>query len=126
MKKEIIVIIIIILAVVIGNIITQNYTKECISVINDELSELKKGAIDKDENLKKQVNDIQEHWDNMQEKLAFYIEHDELEKVETQIFILKGNTEAKLYKEMLAEIEKCSFILEHIADKTTLNIKNIF
>ena len=129
MKKEIVISLVIILTVIVGNIFTQNYTKECIRVVTEDLETLKTEAREEEKNQKKieeKINHIRNHWDEMQEKLAFYIEHDELEKVETQISALKGDIESKLYQDMLPEIEKCSFILEHIADKTTLNIKNIF
>lgn len=129
MKKELIISIIIIILVIIGNIITQNYTKKCVATINDNLIQLKEQINSKEKNeneIKEEVYKIANEWDEMQEKLAFYVEHDELEKVETQIFLLKGETEVKLYDDSIPEIEKCIFILQHIEDKTSLDIKNIF
>lgn len=132
MKKETIICILVIIIVAIGNFVTQNYTEKCVSIINDDLIELenkmKKEDIDqKDmEDIKEKVVETKETWTLMQEKLAFYIEHDELEKVETQLFLLKGQADTKLYSNAVAEIEKCIFILEHIEDKNALSIKNIF
>lgn len=129
MKKELIISIIIIILVIIGNVVTQNYTKQCVDIINEDLSELKKEVIPTQENeheAKKIIYHIGEEWEQMQEKLAFYIEHDELEKVETQIFLLKGNVEAGEMTQILPELEKCIFILQHIEDKNALDIKNIF
>lgn len=127
MKKELIICIVVIAFVIIGNIVTQNYTKECVKVMDEKLVSLKE-VISKEEEkiVKGEIKQIKEDWDNMQERLAFYIEHDELEKVETQLSILDGQIEAKSYKDTFPEVEKCVFILEHIADKTALNIKNIF
>lgn len=127
MKKEIIISIIILITVVIGNIITQNYTKNSVEVISKELLELKEVVKkEKKEKSEEKIEELNNKWDELQEKLAYYIEHDELEKVETQLAILKGDIESELYKETFPEIEKCIFILEHIQDKTALNIKNIF
>ena len=132
MKKESIICIFVIISVVIGNIVTQNYTKQCVSKINDNLTKLEQEIKndkkdEKDEKkLKEKLGYTREIWDEMQEKLAFYIEHDELEKVETQLFLLKGQLDTKLYDDAVPEIEKCIFILEHIEDKNALNIKNIF
>ena len=42
MKKEIIVCIIIVIAIIVGNIITQNYTVKSIGILSEELEELKK------------------------------------------------------------------------------------
>lgn len=129
MKKELIICIVVITLVIVGNIFTQNYTKQCVSEINTELTDLKEkiGKQEKNEKeIENKVEEIKTTWDDMQERLAFYIEHDELEKIETQISLLKGEIEAKVYENTFAEIEKCIFILEHIADKTALNVKNIF
>lgn len=132
MKKETIICILVIIIVAIGNFVTQNYTEKCVSIINDDLIELenKMKKEDKDqkdmEDIKEKVVETKETWTQMQEKLAFYIEHDELEKVETQLFLLKGQADTKLYSNAVAEIEKCIFILEHIEDKNALSIKNIF
>lgn len=93
LKKEVIICIVVVIFVIIGNIITQNYTRKSVETINAKLIELKEklSKVNKDEEgLKEAVKDIQEDWDEKQEKLAFYIEHDELEKVETQIHLLSG------------------------------------
>lgn len=130
MKKEFIICILIIAVIIIANIITQNYTRECISRMNERLNILKEASIEEDdvdkEKINKEIENIKNEWDKFQEKLAFYIEHDELEKVETQIFAIRGFIEIKKYDEIVPELEKCVFILEHIQDKTTLNIKNVF
>lgn len=129
MKKELIICIFVISIVIIGNIVTQNYTKQCVATMNKELVKLKEKVEQEEKNdkeIENKIDQIEITWDDMQERLAFYIEHDELEKVETQISLLKGQIEAKSYADTFPEMEKCIFILEHIEDKTALNIKNIF
>jgi len=132
MKKEIIICIIVIALVIIGNIIMQNNTKRCVAELNGQLEEIKVKIMTQPKSeeerkvLKEKGEEIKENWDNMQETLSFYIEHDELEKVETQLVLLLGEMETKLYEDAIPEIGKCQFILEHIADKTALNVKNIF
>lgn len=129
MKKEMIICIIIIILIVSANIITQNYTKECVGKMNEMLNGLKESNLSdeiKNKDITKQLENIDKIWNEYQEKLAYYIEHDELEKVETQIFAINGLIEIKEFKETLPEIEKCIFILEHIEDKNMINIKNIF
>ena len=129
MKKELIICIFIIALIIIGNVITQNYTNECVSQINKKLDTLKEISLAKDtdsENINKEIKEIEDDWNCFQETLSYYIEHDELEKVETQIFNIKGFYEIKKYDEIIPELEKCVYILEHIKDKTKLNVKNIF
>lgn len=129
MKKEIIICIVVLIAVIVGNVITQNHTKECVEIMNAELTDLKEKMLKEEKNdndAMDKIESIKQNWTSMQEGLAYYIEHDELEKVETELHTISGQIEAKEYKETLPEIEKCIFILEHIKDKTALNIKNIF
>ena len=129
MKKEFIICIIIVALIIITNIITQNYTKECVNQMNQKLDVLKEASLSEninEQDIINQINSVEEEWNTFQEKLAFYIEHDELEKVETQIFAMKGFSEIKKYDEVVPELEKCMFILDHIKEKTTLNVKNVF
>ena len=132
MKKELIICLLIIALIIITNVVTQNYTKECVALMNQKLDILKEESLNEninDENKKNisdTIKDIEDNWNSFQEKLAYYIEHDELEKVETQIWAMKGFSEIGKYNEVVPELDKCVFILEHIQDKTKLNVKNIF
>ena len=129
MKKELIICILIISIIVIANVITQNYTKQCVASMNENLEVLKEASLSEDvdkEKISNRLQKIEDNWNEFQQKLAYYIEHDELEKVETQIYAMKGFSEIEKYDEVVPELEKCIFILEHIQDKTKLNIKNIF
>ena len=69
---------------------------------------------------------IKEKWKDKFEKFAFYIEHDELEKVETEIYCLNANIDTKEYQQAIEKVEKCKYILRHIEEKENLNFKNIF
>lgn len=129
MKKELVICIVVISFVIIGNILTQNYTKKCVEDMEVQLSQFKEVVLQKEKNkeeIMQKMEKIKIKWDGMQEKLAYYIEHDELEKVEAEIALMEGQAESELYDEICPELEKCIFILEHIEDKTALNVKNIF
>ena len=129
MKKELIICILIISIIVIANVITQNYTKQCVASMNENLEVLKEASLSEDvdkEKISNRSQKIEDNWNEFQQKLAYYIEPDELEKVETQIYAMKGFSEIEKYDEVVPELEKCMFILEHIQDKTKLNVKNIF
>ena len=129
MKKEAIICVFIIAVIIIGNIITQNYTKECVTQMNEKLDILKEASLEEKVNaniIDDKMSDVERKWKEKKEKLSYYIEHDELEKVETQIFNMRGLYEIKEYREIVPELEKCVYILEHIKDKTTLDLKNVF
>ena len=141
MKKEIIICICIIIFVILIDFFTQNYSKKTIDKITDDLSFLKEELISiinqekfkqennnnkKDDNIKQITDDITNEFDNKYEILAYYIEHDELEKVETELTTLRAYIEEKEYKESLPDLDKIVFILNHIKEKTNINLKNIF
>lgn len=134
MKKELIICIFTIIIIIIANVITQNYTKKSVAKMEERLDLVSKIVLDEvnnnetvnENNIKKEIDSLENTWNELQEKLAYYIEHDELEKVETQIYAIKGFYEIDKYDEILPEAEKCSFILKHIAEKTKLSVKNIF
>ena len=119
MKKEIIIVVIIVILIIIGHIITQNYTKKFFENISVSLEKIEE-KIDNDnieeQNLKNELDDIQEKWNEKYDILAYYIEHDELEKVETQLISMNANIKVQDYDKTIEELEKCKFILEHIKD----------
>lgn len=131
MIKELVISIIIVVAIFIGNTFTENYTRKCIDETTDSLSKLRV-EIEKDEDnidtasTKQSINEIEKEWDMKNEKLAYYIEHDELEKFKTEIVGLNGYIEKEEYSEALPSIDRSIFILQHIKEKTKLNLKNIF
>lgn len=129
MKKEIMVIVVIIVLIVIGHVATQKYTRSFFSEISEPLetieNNIKSGNIDK-LSLKKEVNKIETKWEEKYNVCACYIEHDELEKVQTQIVSIKADIEMEEYSRCVEKIENCKFVLKHIEDKDSFEFVNIF
>jgi len=129
MRREWIICIIVIFIVTVTNIITQNYTNKSVEYINDKLGvlkeELMKETVEK-EKVEEQIEDITKIWKDKYEKLAYFIEHDELEKAETELTSLSAYINIEEYQEGIPELEKSIFVLNHIKEKFKLNIKNIF
>ena len=132
MQKEMIIVAIIIVVVVGVNITTDKYTKKCVSEINMKLEEIcdmaNASLEEKKENnqIIEKMDALREEWSNFSKKLAFYIEHDEIEKVDTAIVEINEYIKLGLYDEAIPEIRKCSFILEHIKNKGELQVINLF
>lgn len=135
MLKESIICIVILASIFIGNYCTQNYTKTSVTELSNMLNNLEEeiGENTNQEKAEEQKNTIenktQELYNNWKEryaKLAYFIEHDELEKVESEIVSLKGNIEVDEYGEVVNQIEKTKFILKHIEEKYKFNLQNIF
>ena len=129
MKKEIIIVIIIIILIVVGHILTQNYTKKVFYELAKELNEIKISIKDNNMSnvdLKNKIDDVQKKWEEKYDMLAYYLEHDELEKVQTQLIGIKANVETEEYERSVEMIENCLFVLKHIEDKDSLKLVNIF
>lgn len=129
MYKEVWISAIIVICVCLADIFSNNYTKISVKDMEICLSEMRYEIEknEKDENtIKEKMADINRKWKNKNEKLSFYIEHDELEKVETELYSLNANIDTQNYEQAIEKIEKCKFILRHIKNKEELSLKNIF
>ena len=129
MYKELVIIIIVIVLIGIGNIITQNNTVEAVGRISGELTllreEMQKENADQEKS-EKQMKKIEEVWKEKYRLMAFYIEHNELEKVQTELTKLKADILMEEYAQGVENLENCIFILEHIKDKSALKVVNVF
>lgn len=127
MYKEIIICAIVIIAILIINWLLQDYTKNSMSFIISELEELKEEIMNEDiEKTKTKMEEIKNEWHEKFKILAVFIEHDELEKVETDLSALEGFIEVEDYKTGINELNKSIFVLEHIADKYDFSLVNVF
>lgn len=131
MWKETIICIVIVVIIILGNIITQNYTIESVSELNSSLMELRKGIEsdvedNKEEKAKNKIDKTFEEWENRHSKLAYFIEHDELEKVEDDLTSLRSYIGTNEFEEAISQLDKCAFVLKHIQDKYAFNLENIF
>ena len=127
--KEIILSVIIIAIVITFNIICSNYTSNSVSDLECGLNQMRQDLENenKDEGkINKDLIMIKQSWKEKYQKLAFYIEHDELEKIENDIYAITADIETEEYEQAIENIEKCKFLLYHIKDKEELNLKNIF
>ena len=131
MYKETIFSIIIIIIVVVGNIVTQNYTHYSVKNATSELEQLKQELSTETEKInwnesENKFENMQKEWRKDFEKLAYYIEHDELEKVETNFTACKSLAKNGEYEQAISELEKTVYVLDHITDKYSFNLVNIF
>ena len=134
MFKEFFICAAIILVIIIGNSVTQSYSVNSIEEMNNNLREFKEMIINKSvdeinqnlEEVEAKEKELEENWDEMFSVLAYYIEHDELEKFAKNLENLKTYVNVKEYDNAIKEINEGIFILEHIEDKYSFNLQNIF
>ena len=128
MLKEIIICIVIVITILFGNNSTQNYTKETVDELSNQLVSLREKVIQEQpiEEIQKEVGEIYKNWKEKHDILAYFIEHDELEKVETGLTEMKSYIETNEYQDVVSELDRSAFLLKHIEDKYDFNLQNIF
>ena len=129
MLKEFFICTIILIFIFLGNGITQGYSRDSIENINGKLTNLReemhKEKINEEEVIKHE-EEIDREWKEMFSKLAYYIEHEELEKVSTNLENTKTYIQLKEYDNAIKEVNEGLYILNHIEDKYSFNLQNIF
>lgn len=127
MYKEFTIIIVVIALIVGLDIITNNYTKKSVEIISGDLNILKQYILEEDKQQSQmKMQEVSEKWRERYRILAFYIEHDELEKVETELTGLEADLSVEEYKHCISELETTIFILKHIQEKEKFSFKSIF
>lgn len=129
MYKEIIICILVVIFIFSMDFISNNYTKKVFFNMNEELAILRNEMTNEskdEEKINKKIKEVEDKWYKNIELLSCYIEHNELEKVQRQITIIKGNIDVKEYNQATPQLDECKFIINHIIDKESLLIRNIF
>lgn len=127
MYKEIIITVLIVTLIFGLDIITSRYTANAIDELSQNLDELKTDLDTKSkDNIEEKTNNIFTKWREYYDVLAYYIEHDELEKVETQLTMLRAEQYEKQYEECKKEIDTTKFILKHIENKEKFTLQSVF
>ena len=129
MHKEIIISVIIVICIFTLNYLTHKYTKDSLDTFSSNCDEIREELLKNEhekEQLMQKTNEIIENWNNRSDTLAFYIEHNELDKVDTYLSTLKGNIETEEYTRAVENIDLCKVSLERLDEKSAFLLKNIF
>lgn len=128
MKKEAIITISIVLLILLAEWLTQKYTHKSFAEVEENLIQLKEEILQTNANnsqLIEKTEQISELWESKQENLSYYLEHNELEKVNTQIVLIKGYLESDSPQDAIPDLEEGLYIIEHIKEKEAFKLKNI-
>lgn len=129
MRKELIITILVFLIIIISDIFLQNYIKGSVEEIKNDLENLKKEVLDsgiESKELEEKVKTIYEKWEIKNKVLTFFVEHDELEKVNTELNKIKGYFEVDMKDDSMTDINETIYVLEHIREKQKVSLKNVF
>ena len=127
MKKEIIICFIVVALVITLNVISEAHTDFIMDDTENNLGTLRQDLfLENSENIKNEIKEILDKWNDDKEILSVYIEHNELEKIETCLREINSNVETEEYNIAIQSLDTCVFLMNHIKDKYKLSIKNIF
>ena len=104
LKKEVILIIIILISIIILDFVTNYISEKSVKEIMAKLDEISilietakyqnnqnELSSEIEKNLEEKVSNLKNEWNNKQNKLSMFVEHDELEKVTINIVLLEEN-----------------------------------
>ena len=125
MKRIIVICIVIITCIIMIDFFLQRYVDGVFDKISGKLEEICVNTGNKEVCLKN-VRDINGIWEENFGKIACYLEHNELEKVKTQIIVINAGLEVDDFEFVYEETKRAIYILDHIKQKESLKINNIF
>lgn len=137
MQKEILIVSFILTTMFGLSFTTQKYSREQIDSVGSELREIydlsrkclnasSENRVGVQNDIKNKMENVNNIWNIANKKLAYYTEHDELEKISTSMVAIKEYVFLENYEDAIPEIQKCIFILEHLEEKGTFSIVNLF
>lgn len=128
MHKEMVIVILIVILIIVGNVLTQNYTKESVKIMQESLGEIREDLENNNESgiIEEKVSELNKKWENRSNNLTYYLEHDELEKIESELTALNSNILTRNYEQGRENLDRCYFLLEHVKDKEKVTLSNIF
>ena len=97
--------------------------------MKEYLEKVKEELIKEEPNFKEAIikaDKAFEKWEELDDKLALYIEHDEIEKVTTAITSTVSFTKMKDEGQAVDSIDRCKYLLDHIDEREKFALDNIF
>lgn len=129
MHKELIISIFIVLGIFGLNKITQDNTDYTVDTITNQLEVLRQDILKKEpekEMATEHADNAYEMWEELDDKMAYYIEHNELEKVKTTLTSIRSFVEVEEYTQAVESIDRCIYVLEKIDEREKVTLDNIF
>lgn len=127
--KQIIIMIIILIVIFSGSLYIQNFLKDTSSPLISKLNEIKEdvenGNIE-DKEVREQSEQVYEEWEDISEKWAIIVLHDEMDLIEMSLIKMNSNIKMENAEDSIQELETSIFLLEHIGEKEKTSLKNIF
>ena len=114
-----------------GDIMMQTHLNKTADELINNLQDLKQKTIlaketENRENIKKQINEIDEKWEEINKTWAEIVVHQELDNIHQSLTKAKSNIEEGGIEDAIQEIETALFFVEHVKQREKISLKNIF
>ena len=114
-----------------GDIMMQTHLNKTADELINNLQDLKQKTIlaketENRENIKKQINEIDEKWEEINKTWAEIVVHQELDNIHQSLTKAKSNIEEFGLEDSLQEIETALFFVEHVKQREKISLKYIF
>lgn len=129
MHKELIISIVIVISIFVLNFITQSYTDKTVTEVKECLEKVKEELTKEEPDFEKAIISADkafEKWEELDDKMVLYIEHNEIEKVTTAITSTVSFTKMKDEGQAVDSIDRCKYLLEYIDEREKFTLDNIF
>lgn len=127
--KQIIIMIIILIIIFSASLYIQNFLKDTSMPLVSKLEEIKNdvqnGNIE-DKEIKEKSEEVYKEWEDISDKWAIIVLHDEMDLIEMSLIKMQANVEMGNAQDSIQELETSIFLLEHIEEKEKTSLKNIF
>ena len=114
-----------------GDIMMQTHLNKTADELINNLQDLKQKTIlaketENRENIKKQINEIDEKWEEINKTWAEIVVHQELDNIHQSLTKAKSNIEEGGLEDAIQEIETALFFVEHVKQREKISLKNIY
>ena len=121
----------ILIIIIILDIIFENYSKNAIEKINSNIDKISKAFeiegenYDKEE-LEKLSEKARDEWRKREDILSCFIEHDEVEKINTKLDVLYTQVKNDVWMDAKSTVSEVKRLVKYLEGKYELSIQNIF
>lgn len=126
MVKEISIIIVILVIIFSANFIVLKHLEDTSDVLIQKIAEINYNIKENIDVAKELINELEEKWEETNRTWSTIVIHQELDQIELSLLTAKAAVENGLVDDALIEVNKLNFLLEHISEKESFKLKNIF